>query len=98
MEPSFGMDEEDVMNDTISIGFYTLDFKIPVYAQVQLKKDSLRIWSFRVASVVSLMKIYKYEWSDFVADVGGNLGLLLGASAWSVYGYAERVFLMYAKK
>ena len=44
------------------------------------------------------MKIYKYEWSDFVADVGGNLGLLLGASAWSVYGYAERVFLMYAKK
>ena len=32
-----------------------------------------------------LVHYYTYEWGDFIADVGGFLGLLLGYSVLSIY-------------
>ena len=58
-------DVDDPMEDTVFVSFFTLDFKVSIYTQVQ-----------------------SYIFEDFVADIGGYLGLLLGASLWSVYGMA----------
>ena len=43
-----------------------------------------------------LVHYYTYEWSSFIADVGGFLGLLLGYSVLSIYDEAK--LLLRAKK
>ena len=43
-----------------------------------------------------LVHYYTYEWSSFIADVGGFLGLLLGYSVLSIYDEAK--ILLKAKK
>ena len=61
-EPSYQVFKDDIIEDTVFVGFYTLNLKIPVHEQK-----------------------YGYILDDFIADVGGYLGLLLGASMWSLY-------------
>ena len=60
-----------------------------------MRKDSLRAYLFQIDLNIALSKshnlevfqYYQYDMKGFFADIGGLLGLLLGASLLSLYDF-----------
>ena len=67
--------------------------RVEMFDSVKPGNDDLAIvgWYFKTADLKVTEEVLRYSFGDIVADVGGDMGLLLGASILSVYDYALEI-------